>query len=376
MKYHAFMSHAQADASGTASTLLFAYTQLGLHNWLDMRQKQLTLEGMRNGVRDSKIFLLILTEHVLTSWFCQQEILTAIEEGKPIQLVVEGEPRFNPFPKTQWLSQIGSSTRSLKNQGGKMSVIPSKIVDMIDKQLCNAIAYRRRDFEQDAMMQELCRRNGVVLPCESDTVVSIRRSMRVFVICADTTEAREILQELRSVAAEIELVQEGELESANRVLLILTTGILNGTSLQQLESTIEQDKRSGEDRITAIFSEEAGWKFGCSEHITATGAVQDCLNEHEAITWRANELNTRHEFFAMVSQLFMKLGAVESQTGVKPPVALVPPIVDVRERLTLAERVISEREAVIAEQAAELTSLRERLLSQNLAEAVPPVRPI
>ena len=37
---------------------------------------------MRQGVRDSDVFLLILTRNVLTRWFCQQEILTAINEGQ------------------------------------------------------------------------------------------------------------------------------------------------------------------------------------------------------------------------------------------------------------------------------------------------------
>ena len=31
-RYHAFMSHAQADASGTAATLFHEYKKLGLHN--------------------------------------------------------------------------------------------------------------------------------------------------------------------------------------------------------------------------------------------------------------------------------------------------------------------------------------------------------
>ena len=54
-----------------------------------MAAKQLTLEGMQRGVRDSDVFLLLLTKRVLTRWFCRKELLTAIEEGTPIQLVVE-----------------------------------------------------------------------------------------------------------------------------------------------------------------------------------------------------------------------------------------------------------------------------------------------
>ena len=58
--------------------------------WLVRVRQDLTLEGMRQGVRDSRVFLLVLTAHVLNSWFCRQEMLCAIESGKPVQLVLEG----------------------------------------------------------------------------------------------------------------------------------------------------------------------------------------------------------------------------------------------------------------------------------------------
>ena len=113
MCYHGFMSHQQADASGTVSTLFLLYQQRGLHNWIDMRQEVLTLDGMRNGVCDSAIFILILTKHVLGSWFCQQEMLCAIEEEKPIQLVLEQESRFSPFDAGGH-ARIGRVTTSAK----------------------------------------------------------------------------------------------------------------------------------------------------------------------------------------------------------------------------------------------------------------------
>ena len=37
-----------------------------------MRQALLTLEGMRQGVRDSDVFLLVLTETVLSRPYCQE----------------------------------------------------------------------------------------------------------------------------------------------------------------------------------------------------------------------------------------------------------------------------------------------------------------
>ena len=64
MQYHCFMSHSQADASGTVGTLYLEYKKLGLHNWRDMSQNQLTLEGMKQGVRDSAVLLIVLTKRI------------------------------------------------------------------------------------------------------------------------------------------------------------------------------------------------------------------------------------------------------------------------------------------------------------------------
>ena len=84
MRYSFFISHAQMDAASTAKSFYNVANRLGAHCWYDMEQAELTLEGMKQGVRDCDTFLLILTQNVLTRWFCQQEILTAIEESKQV----------------------------------------------------------------------------------------------------------------------------------------------------------------------------------------------------------------------------------------------------------------------------------------------------
>ena len=104
MRYSFFISHAQADAASTAKSFFSVCKRLGVHCWYDMEQAQLTLEGMREGVRASDRLLLVLTENVLTRWFCQQEISTAVEEGTSIQLLVEEDERFAPFDAATWRS--------------------------------------------------------------------------------------------------------------------------------------------------------------------------------------------------------------------------------------------------------------------------------
>eukprot|EP01047_Picozoa_sp_COSAG01_P035209 COSAG01_NODE_2686_length_7252_cov_3.534741_1_plen_1620_part_00 len=329
MQYFAFMSHAQADASGTVGTLYLMFKQLGLHNWLDMRQDVLTLDGMRAGVWNSRVFLLVLSERVLSSWFCQQEMLTALDAGKHIQLVLECGPRFHPFDLKHWLGQQRDKPRTVRDLAGNTSVVPQQIVAMVDEHLPEAVTYRRRDFEAEAMMRELCKRCGLTLPCyPQQTTPDHATYLQISVIYAVTAETivGELIEAIqRSGTARIVPVED----SADRVLLVLSGGVLalGSTSLMELESVIEADARAQQDRITAVYSEEQGWSFGCDEQRAASQAVQACLNEHEAIAYRRKDLRgrDRHEHPAMIQQLLLKLGVCGSQV-VTPAPAPAPTI--------------------------------------------------
>lgn len=387
MRYHAFMSHAQADASGTVGTLFFSYQQLGLYNWIDMRQEQLTLEGMRQGVRDSNVFLLVLSERVLASWFCQQEMLTAIDEGKPIQLVLEQEARFRPFDLKSWTAQAasGTSARTIAIQGNQIE-IPPRIAAMVDENLPRAVTYRRRDFENNAMMRELCFRNGIVLPCSSvETWPADRATVKVFVIFNDRNAA-PMLQELQDGTADLRdrvmfTTDAGTLADVDRVLVLLTAGVLQPPSLQTLMRAIALDKAQSRDRIVALYSELAGWQFGCEEHKTAPLDVQSCLDEHEAIAYRPSDPSgsTRHEFPAMIQQLLSKLGANRGPRGgtLQREPSTVVPVAGVRDRLASCERALAvnavaleDAQALVQRQASELAKLRAHMSS---AEGVPPI---
>ena len=95
-----------------------------------MRQEKLTLEGMQQGIRDSDVFILVLTERVLSSWFCNAEIATALDEEKPIQLIVEEESRFHPFNREHWDAQAaaGVEERLVKNQSLMVNRQASNII--------------------------------------------------------------------------------------------------------------------------------------------------------------------------------------------------------------------------------------------------------
>lgn len=473
MRYHCFLSHSQADASGTASDLFHLYRALHLHAWLDMKQQALTLDGMRQGVRDSAIFVLVLSENVLSSWFCQQEILCAVAEGKHIQLVLEQEPRFRPFDAKHWQQQqqqqqrlhdsvaaaVTTSTTDLrrtirvKNPEGQLveacidvlhdpedawqaeqgdEALTRLLCATIDRALLSAVNYRRRDYEQEAMMRELCRRNGVVLPSLSASATtsshispaSPGRATRVFVIHSGS--GAEILCELSAGLKETQLVltvDPADLETADRILVVLTSGLLadGSPSLAQLQTAIELDEamaasqagdvRGGlvrtvsrlkrQDRIVLLFSGQAGWSFGCAEAQRAPARVQQCLDDHEAIAFRQRapaSSAAHHEFPAMLRQLLRKLGAHAAlRVGPTPPASGMdsgltgassttggpPPISSVRERLVAAERALEAKdreleeqrracEALVDSKQAELTAMAAELACLRTLLAAPP----
>ena len=102
MRYHAFLSHNQSEASGDVAKLFLELQGCGVLCWLDMYQRDLTEDGMRQGVYDSDVFILVLTNSVLNRKFCQKEIGWAIEYKKPILIVAESEERFWPFDYARW----------------------------------------------------------------------------------------------------------------------------------------------------------------------------------------------------------------------------------------------------------------------------------
>ena len=328
MLYHTFLSHAQMDAAGVVATLFFEFGRKGMSSWLDMHQDDLTLPGMLRGIENSDCFLLVLTENVLKSWFCQQEILKALELQKPIQLVLEEDPRLGaPFGRFGW--RASESYQAL--DPGTCGLLEH----MLEEHLPSAIVFRRRDFEAEAMIRELCLRRGngderltLQLPTvvdqptpqggQPDALDSNHRVKVFFIRNPDTTAEmaaalRDGLRAAPAVGWLLELVTEpAELASAGMVLVLLTAGVLaqGSDSLAQLEACIAQDAAGlvPRDRLAMVYSVDS-WSFAGVEKQTAPAPVQDAINAHEAVTYRAPTADgNRHEFPAMLRRLLLHLG--------------------------------------------------------------------
>jgi hypothetical protein len=312
MHFHAFMSHCQADASGTVAALYEFYVDRGVFNWYDMRQPTITLEGMKQGVRNSDCFLLFLSEHVLGQWYCQQEILEALKSKKRVQLVLEVDDRFNPFPLAAWLRMRQNEggvalPRKIVNSSKKTVEVPAEIVQMIDMNLAQAVKYRRRDFEVESMMDVLCSRNGLELPgmtekrllSGTDTAHMRQRkhtgtwhapTHQIFIICEDTlrSSSSPMLAKLEADIAAVDgLVVTPDIQDADRFLLVLSGGVLSegSASMTQLKFAIERDAVEwATENIVAVFDDT--WKFGCTEQLASHDDIQSCLANHEATVRR------------------------------------------------------------------------------------------
>lgn len=99
---HIFLSYAQKDASGMATTLYFAFKRCGLRVWLDNFESDVTAQGMKNGIQRSDVMVVCLTTHYLTRSWCLKELKWAIKYKKCVLIVRENDDRFSPWVYDEW----------------------------------------------------------------------------------------------------------------------------------------------------------------------------------------------------------------------------------------------------------------------------------
>jgi serine/threonine protein kinase len=169
--WHFFLSHMQTEATDLVRTLCLLMERNGCRAWLDMQADDITLSGMRAGVRSSDVLLLVLTKGVLFRFYCIAEIFEAITAQKRIVLVSEEDPRLPDrwdFPawERDWGAGDGSDyawcRQQLTDQLGMAAPEAQRAMDavgeLVRRRREEVIPYRRRQFETEAMLAELFRR--------------------------------------------------------------------------------------------------------------------------------------------------------------------------------------------------------------------------
>ena len=340
MSYHAFISHMQIEASGNVGTMFFILEQLGCHGWRDMNQDDLTEAGMKQGVEDSDVFILFLTNSVLSRPFCLKEIGWALDANKPIVIVAEEEERFWPFDIERWKNDICTKDTTVwphvwKKSGGlgsNYASCPANIKAEIQRQHDAGLIlpYRRRDFEANAMMTQILKCAGEpshhrlphidcgwakhvpakdalkwdkisgITSTKGKNVRSQKRKL-LFVCDKNYNEmskkiASEIEDDLRSRG--VQILPESRESEATHALVILTGSLLSrcptvfDTVIQHLHPS----------KVVYVYSRDTGWEFGAF-YQQDDSSFKTSVGGHEALVLRALE----YEKEAMMKEILRRL---------------------------------------------------------------------
>eukprot|EP01031_Cornospumella_fuschlensis_P025267 gene25267-30511_t len=91
VRWSFFLSHFQRNGGDAIQALHEEMSARGISSWYDNAAEEITADSMEAGVAGSAVFLLFLTDGVLTRPFCQLEIRKAISLQKPILLLWEAD---------------------------------------------------------------------------------------------------------------------------------------------------------------------------------------------------------------------------------------------------------------------------------------------
>ena len=326
MKYHFFISHMQMEASGNVGTIYFMLEKLGCHCWRDMNQKDLTEAGMKQGVIDSDVFVLFMTNSVLSRPFCLKEINWALEANKPIIVIQEDEERFWPFDINRWRKdQCTKDTtvwphvwRKTEDLGCDYLSCPNAIKNEIERQHCSdlILPYRRRDFEARAMVRRMLHQAGK-LGCVwarniPGTELCPEVGMRKLLLVCDSSDRsgmatvdercriHKVLVTSLKERSDVKLVNDPAV--ATHAIVVLTGGLLlpNGPKIPHLEAIV---RRLSPVDIVYLYSMEAGWKFYGIDHNSASPNVKNSITRHEALLCRT----LKYEHDAVVQETLRRL---------------------------------------------------------------------
>ena len=147
----------------------------------DQHAEDLTEDGMCKGVKESRAFLLIVTKNIFRRPFCRREIHEACILGKPIVTIQETDGRFAPWDFEAWMTSEEFHAAPWEASGSVHTPNPvldtllegpydsrdknvaawCAIKDIIFQQKHQLIPYRRRAYENKAMLQELLLRCAI-----------------------------------------------------------------------------------------------------------------------------------------------------------------------------------------------------------------------
>ena len=338
-RYHIFISHMQREASGDVGTLFFLFEQMGVHGWRDMNQIDLTEIGMRQGVYDSDVFILFLTNSYLSRPFCLLELTWALEFGKPIIIVQENDPRFWPFDLERWQKNLCHRAQGGGWVEGDLKTTyedcPARVREFIESHVTQVgltLPFRRRDFEVNALTREILRRasehhtvvwgshDGTHLPppaALSSLQEGARRRIFVFGQSKDIAMINEFKASVEDAAPRT--VWSESVASATHAVMLLSKGSVNaGTPSAALLEEAAQVAKKSTGFIHFLYIDES-WSFDefYELHASEPSAATRGVASHECMKFRArNPQLMRYEHDALI---FEMLGRMRMASGILTP---------------------------------------------------------
>lgn len=226
LKWSFFISHAQAKHSDVAALLaLKLETATGVQCWFDQTAKQVTHEGMVQGIQGSAIFLLLLSRGIFTREFVVFEVRTALMLKKKIMVLFETDSRFDGYaPFADYFEDAPDDIRHI----------------MVSAE---AIPYRRKSYEQNAMIDEILRQ------CESmlEPLTSSKSRIQPLQVLGSEEACLRIRQAGRTACCFIDL---GTLSTAVYVYALASDGSLDSSELFRLPDSLFMLWQSGDNDLT------------------------------------------------------------------------------------------------------------------------------
>ena len=88
-KWDYFISHVQKDSSVIALEVFVSMEKRGKTCWLDVKMEERDEAAMKEGIKNSKIILVIMSPMYFTRPFCVKELEWAVQYGKLIQVIID-----------------------------------------------------------------------------------------------------------------------------------------------------------------------------------------------------------------------------------------------------------------------------------------------
>eukprot|EP01043_Picozoa_sp_COSAG02_P008263 COSAG02_NODE_261_length_26663_cov_210.330899_13_plen_249_part_00 len=142
-KYDFFINHAQATGADQCGKLALLLKMRGATVWYDMHANDLTKQGMEEGMSQSKNILIFLSKGVMGRPYCQAEQRWAKAYGCNFVGVKEVDESHCPADFAE-----------------EKETAPADLTHILD--MVEFIPFRRRDYEEEAMIDQLLKCGGVL----------------------------------------------------------------------------------------------------------------------------------------------------------------------------------------------------------------------